>query len=281
MSKKRRQRSRSRSFGAKAPEPIVNIADRRSRRAALQPGRKESIFIAVPTLTGFMHCTIGIAFARAMGSNSVAECPFRFGTHVEPGKRPADYARNCITKTFLENTDADWLMMIDHDEVVPENFWQLCTVRDADIVSGLTPVWISNMEPEAMLRVNNYGVDAEGRCYNLLNPPDEVEKPYRVPVLGTGCIAIRRRVFAPRPHGLGSSPFHFTYVEDGKVKAGEDINFSVDANQAGFILAVHPVVRFDHVKELPLGQVEQYYRARKAMELEGRQTTDEQRISIG
>lgn len=280
VAKKRRQKSRQNGFGAKAPEPIVNIAERRSKRAALQPGRKESIFIAVPTLTGYMHFTAGIMFARAMASNGMAECPFRFATHIEPGKRGADYARNCIVRTFL-NTDADWLMMIDHDEVVPDNFWQLCAVRDADIVSGLTPVWIANMKPEAMLRVNNYGVDKEGRCYNLPSPPDEAQQPYRVPVLGTGCIAIRRRVFAPRPHGLGSMPFHFTYMEDGKVKAGEDVNFSVQANQAGFVLAVHPLVRFDHIKELPLGQVENYYRARKAMELEGRTTTDEQRISIG
>ena len=269
------------SFERSAPAPIVNIAERRSIRESIQPGRKPHVMIAVPTLSGRVNFTIAMLFARAMASSNLAECPFRFTVHAEAGKRGIDYARNCIVKTFIEDTDADWLMMIDDDQIVPDNFWQLCAVRDADAVSALTPVWVCNMDPEAMLRVNNYGVDAEHRCYNLPVPPDDLKNPYRVPILGTGCIAIRRRVFAPKPHGVGLAPFYFTYLDDRKVRAGEDINFSVECNRAGFVLAVHPGVRFDHAKEIPLWQVEQYYRARKAMETEGRALTDAQRISVG
>jgi hypothetical protein len=279
MSRKRRQRTRS--FSSTAPKPIVNIAERRSQRAALQPGRKPSIFFAALTVDGNVHYSIATSFGRAMASSMVAECPWRFWIHVEPGRRPADHARNCVVKAFIENTDADWLVMVDQDQTVPDNFWQLCHVKDADVVSGITPVWVGNMDPEAQLRVNNYGVDDQGRCYNLPMPGDEVKNPYRVPVLGTGCIAIRRRVFAPRPLGLGLSPFYFKYTEDRKVQAGEDINFSVEANRAGFVLCVHPQVRFDHMKSIPLFQIERYYQARKKMEDEGRQTTDEQRLSIG
>lgn len=280
MARKRHQR-KARYFDGKAPAPIVNIAEARSRRESIQPGRKPGIFIAVPTVDGQHHFSISLAFARAMASNMVPECPFRFGVHIEPGKRKEDYARNCIVKTFLNETDADWLVMIDQDETVPDNFWQLCTIKDADVVSGITPVWVGNGAPEAMLRVNNYGVDKDHQCYNLPLPPPEAQQPYRVPIVGTGCIAIRRRVFAPKPHGVGSSPFYFTYTEERKVRGGEDVNFSVECNRAGFVLAVHPGVRFDHTKALPLWQVEQYYQARKAMELAGRQTTDEQRLSIG
>jgi len=279
LSRKRKQRSRS--FAPNAPSPIVNIADRRSLRESIQPGRKPSVFIAVLCVDQKIHYSIAMAFARAMASSMVPECPFRFGIHAEPGKRGHDYARNTIVKTFLNNTDADWLMMIDEDQVVPENFWQLCTVKDADIVGGVTPVWVANMSPEAMLRVNNYGVDNQGRCYNLPTPDHSITQPYRVPIVGTGCIAIRRRVFAPPPHGLGMNAFYFTHMDDRKVQAGEDINFGADANRAGFVVAVHPQVRFDHLKELPLSQVEAYYQARKAMELAGKTTTDEQRISIG
>jgi hypothetical protein len=99
--------------------------------------------------------------------------------------------------------------------------------------------------------------------------------------VGTGLIAIRRRVFAPKPSGLGDSPFYFTFLEDRKVQGGEDVNFSVDANRAGFVLAVHPQVKSDHLKEIPLNQVEVYYRARKALELAGKEITPEQRVSIG
>ena len=272
---------RFQAFPSSAPAPIVNIASRRSVRESIQPGRKPHIFIAVPTVTGKINFTIGMLFARAMASSPLAECPFRFTVHVEAGKRGIDYARNCIVKTFMEDTDADWVMMIDDDQVVPDNFWQLCTVRDVDAVSALTAVWVANMDPEAMLRVNNYGVDSEHRCYNLPIPDESVKQPYRVPILGTGCIAIRRRVFAPKPHGVGLAPFYFTFTDDRKVRAGEDINFSVECNRAGFVLAVHPGVRFDHTKEISLWQVEQYYKARRAMELGGKTLTDAQRISIG
>lgn len=275
------RKQKSRSFSAKAPAPIVNIAERRSKREALQQGRKTGIFIAVPTVTGRINFTIGLTFARAMASSMTPECPFKFYTHVEPGKRGIDYARNCIVKTFMEQSDADWLLMIDDDEMVPENFWQLCTVNDADVVSALTPVWVGNMDPEAMLRVNNYGVDSEQRCYNLPVPDKAIQTPYRVPIVGTGCVAVRRRVFAPKPAGVGLTPFYFTHAPDRKVQGGEDINFSVECNRAGFILAVHPQVYFDHVKELPLGQIETYYQARKAMEVSGRQLTDAQRLSVG
>jgi hypothetical protein len=216
-----------------------------------------------------------------MASSMMSECPFRFAIHIEPGKRGVDFARNAIVKTYMEDTDDDWLMMIDDDEVVPEDFWKLCTIKDVDVVSALTPVWVGNMDPETMLRVNNYGVDGQGRCYNLETPDESVQQPYRVPVVGTGCIAIRRRVFAPQPYGLGLNPFYFTREDNQKIKAGEDINFSVNANKAGFVLAVHPQVWFDHMKEMPLRQVQSWYDARSKMEREGRRTTEEQRISIG
>lgn len=279
MAKMRKQRHGAMS--GSAPAAIVNIAEHRSKRESIQPSRKPGVFIAVPSVSGKVHASIATLFGKASASSFMPECPFNFSCHVEAGRRGIDYARNSIVKLFLEQTDADWLVMIDDDQVVPDNFWQLCIVKDADVVSALTPVWVCNMDPAAMLRVNNYGVDDQHRCYNLPTPADDIKQPYRVPVVGTGCIAIRRRVFAPKPHGVGNTPFYFTFLDDRKVRAGEDINFSVEANRAGFVLAVHPLVRFDHVKELGLWQVEAYYRARKAMEESGKQLSEAQRLSIG
>jgi hypothetical protein len=270
-----------RGFPAPVPAPIVNIAERRSTREALDAARKVGVLLAVPSLDGDVNFTIAMLFGRAMASSLTPECPYRFNIYTEVGKRGIDYARNCIVKLFLEETDAEWLIMIDRDQVVPDNFWQLCTVKDADVVSAVIPVWVANMDPECMLRVNNYGVDEKHQCYNLPIPGDEIQQPYRVPIVGTGGLAIRRRVFAPRPHGVGDAPFYFTREPNGKIRGGEDINFSVECNRAGFVLAVHPQVRFDHVKAIGLQQVETYYRARKAMELAGKQTTDAQRISVG
>ena len=60
---------------------------------------------------------------------------------------------------------------------------------------------------------------------------------------------------------LGDRPFKFTYTDEGRVIAGEDVNFSVSAQRAGFRIAVHPGVRFGHMKELDLSQIEDYERA--------------------
>lgn len=279
MAKQRHQRPPA--IGAGALAPIINIAEVRSRRQALQPDRKPTILLAVPTVSGKLNFTLAHMFGRAMASSALPECPFHFITHIEVGKRGIDYARKCIVRTFLHDTDADWLLMIDDDQIVPDNFWQLCAVQDADVVGALTPVWVGNGDPATFLRVNNYGVDKEARCYNLPPPAPGTKQPYRVPIVGTGCIAIRRRVFAPKPQGVGDTPFYFTFMDDRRVRGGEDINFSVEANRAGFILAVHPQVWCDHMKELPLGQIERYYQARKEMELAGKEPTELQRLSIG
>jgi hypothetical protein len=267
-------------FPSSSPAPIVNIANYRSRREALQPDRKPIVFLATPTLSGNVNFSIALAFSRALASNSLAECPFQFIVHFEVGKRPADYARNCIVRAFLDS-DADWLYMIDEDQVVPDNFWHLLTIRDADVIAGLCPVWVGNMDPEAMLRINAYGVDDQARCFNLPNPPADMTQPYRIPVAGTGAIAIRRRVFSQKPKGVGDAPFYFTYLDDRKVRGGEDVNFSVDCQRAGFMVAAHPGVRFDHMKTLPLAQIGAYYEARSKMEREGRQLSGKQVLSIG
>lgn len=281
MARRRRQRPRLRAISDKAPAPIVNIAEARSAREALQAGRKTGVFIAVPTTTGEVNFTIAMLFARAMASNGMPECPFQFTVHAEVGKRGPDYARNCIVRRFMEESDADWLYMIDADQVVPDNFWHLCAVKDADVVSAVTPVWVGNKHAENMLRYNAYDLDDKHRCINLPIPPPEVKQPFKVPIVGTGALAIRRRVFAPKPHGVGLHPFYFTHEEDRKVQAGEDVNFSVEVQKAGFTVAVHPGVRFDHMKSLPLWQVEEYYAARKKLEESGVQPTIEQRLSIG
>src|SRR5262245_48093500 len=134
------RRQRPRAISSTAPAPIVNIAEYRSRRDPLTSGRKTGVLVAIPSVSGKVNFTIAMMFARASASSQLPECPFNFTLHMEIGKRGIDYARNCIVRTFLNETDAEWLLMIDDDQMVPENFWQLCTIRDADVVSGLCPV---------------------------------------------------------------------------------------------------------------------------------------------
>ena len=247
------------------------------------PTRKPTVLLAVPTLDGDVNWTIAHMFAGAMLANFRTDFPVQFGTHFQAGTNPVEFARNTIVEEFLDKTSFDWLMMIDADQVVPQNFWHLTGVRDAQIVSGLTYTWVGNAFEAGRLRVNQYGIDDKSRCFNLPVPDDVVTngQPYFVPVVGTGCIAIRREVFRPKEEGgLGRNPFYFTRHPNGKTIGGEDINFSVDAQRAGFKIAVHPGVRFGHVKKMDIAQVDEFYRARKIFDAAGVQFTTEQLLSV-
>ena len=286
--KKRGPGVRARKKAAKAP--VVPIGThgggprstlRRNHSNTFKPG----IMYTALTVDGNVNWSIAQSMAWAQGVNGKEGFPFEFGTKLQVGTRPVEYARNLLTEDFYNKApeNFEWLLMVDQDQVVPQDFWRLCLVGDADVVSGLTYTWMGRNDPACHLRVNQYGLNEKSQCYNLDVPPDVISKgtPYRIPIAGTGCIAIRRRVFAPPPHGLGVSPWRFTYEERGKTKAGEDINFSVDASQAGFVFTVMPSVKFGHVKELDIAQVKTWYDARHAADNAGIAQTPDKMVSIG
>ena len=241
--------------------------------------QKIPVMVAVPSVDGNVNFSIAGMFAWAMRASADPAFPFSFGCHVEPGVRPIEYARNRITKKFMAETAAEWLLMIDADQVVPQNFWEILAVANADIVSGLTYTWMGAGEPQTMLRVNQYGVDGSNQCFNL-TPPDgaiATKAPYFVPVIGTGCIAIRRKVFEK----MGDEPWYFTRLSNGKTRGGEDINFSVEASRHGFTIAVHPGVVFGHVKPIDITQIASFYQARHDFDCQGFEATPAQMLSIG
>ena len=270
-----------------APSPRRRHRKQRHRsalRAAPTPAfqrpasGKIPVLLAVPTGDGNINYSIGMALAAAVQASYQPEFPIAFNLHVEAGVRGIEYARNKIVNLFMDQTTCEWLYMIDADQVVPANFWQLCLVENADVVSGLTHTWMAGGPPQAMLRVNQYNVDADNQCYNIQPPPEALaeNRPYFVPIVGTGCIAIRRRVFEK----LGRNRFYFTRYEDGRIRGGEDINFSVDCQRAGFKIAVHPGVRFGHVKPIDVGQIATFYEARHGFDNQGGELTPADTLSI-
>lgn len=246
--------------------------------------KKIGVYVAIPSISGTVDCSIPVQFQR-MGQNSLDErCPFYFMTQVIRGQRPIEYVRNRISEHFIHETQAEWLVMIDEDQVIPDNWWQILTVADADIVSGTTYVWMGNDYKEGRLRVNQYSLkvsnqgqpNEKAECYNI-EPPDTNGQPYEALIVGTGCIAIRRRVF----NKLGCAPWHFTRYWDGRYRGAEDINFCISARKAGFKIAVHPGVVFGHIKQLDLHQVSEYVAARLLMEKEGRKHRVDDMLSLG
>ena len=249
--------------------------------AIVPTGQKVGVMFAVPSEDGRVHASIAFHIGRMMYNRDRPECPFRFDTHVVPGVRPIQFARNLIVDTFLAS-DAQWLIMVDDDQVVPENFWQLMTVSDADVVSGKTYCWVGNKYTAGRLRLNQYSLIKREEvefpeCYNVWEPAEAKGQPYRVPIVGTGCIAIRRHVL----EALGPNCFQFSYKKNGSIMGGEDINFSQMCNQSGFVIAVHPGVRFGHVKSLDLAEVADWEEAHHAHRLTGKPHDPIDVLSIG
>lgn len=242
---------------------------------------KIPIMFAVPSESGRVNWSIAMAIGRMMFNSQAAGCPFQFDTHIIAGIRPIQYARNIIVEKFLDSP-CQWLIMVDDDQVVPENFWQLVTISDADVVSGKTNCWVGNGYLPGRLRVNQYGLIKREEiefpeCYNLSPTAEHEKQPYRVPIIGTGCIAIRRHVI----EALGPNCFQFSYRRNGSIMGGEDINFSQACNQAGFAIAVHPLVKFGHMKHVDLALVDEYAAARVAFEATGKTHDPISMLSIG
>ncbi len=88
MAKRRNQKKGG--FTTSPPEPVVNIAQARSVRTALQPKRKPGVFIAVPTVSQKVNYSLAMTFGRSMASSMLPECPFNFSIHIENGKKCID-----------------------------------------------------------------------------------------------------------------------------------------------------------------------------------------------
>ncbi len=242
---------------------------------AAGPDGKIGVLIAVPSLSGDIRWTIGNMFAQAQQLNQHEEHPYSYSHMVLSGCYPTDFARNNIVEFFLKSPQFSWLYMVDADQEVPENWPALLFVNDAHVVSGKTACWVPNGYKEGRLRPNQYSLDEFARCFNITEPNTN-GMPYRVPIVGTGCLAIRKEVFAKIP----SPPFRFVYDQTGRIRAGEDINFSVACQRAGFVVAVHPAVKFGHVKKVDLAQLDEYAEARHEFLQSGREHTPAAMLSV-
>ena len=255
-----------------------NRGFKKPAKPVVHPSGKIGVLLAVPTLSGNVNWSIAHQFGMAGAYNSDPANPFHFQTLIQNGCTPVEFARNCIVEQFLAS-QCTWLYMWDADQVIPDNWPALLMLRDhAKILSATTFVWVGNKHIPWRLRLNQYSLDEKSQCYNI--GPASKDQPYWVPIVGTACMAVHREVFETlrksRPH-----PFYMTHHENEKIKAGEDVNFCVDAQKAGFPILAHPGVIFDHVKQLPLMQVGETISGATHARMNNLQPTIEQMLSVG
>jgi len=164
-------------------------------------------------------------------------------------------SRNVVIKTFLEQTDAEWLLMIDSDERLSLETWHklLDSAHDKDrpIVSGL--VFAAFFDNEDGLRPvpTIYKMDPE----KGLQPIDAypIDELIEVDAVGTGCILIHRKVLLDmQSQATPNQGKDWAWFVEGAIDGtyfGEDLLFSKRLKSMGYSIFAHTGAILPHHKQ--------------------------------
>lgn len=157
--------------------------------------------------------------------------------------QPVDVNRNRIANHFIEETDHDYILMVDSDIIPPSNVLEVLDY-DEKVIS---PVIFSNKDgvpyPVGMT------VDENGR--HTMDGRDIQGELREVDSVGTGCIFIHRDVF----ESLEKPYFSFTKNEEGELVKGEDMGFCDDVRDAGFDVKMAMEYFAGHLAEVDLSNM--------------------------
>jgi len=164
-------------------------------------------------------------------------------------------SRNVVVKTFLETTDADWLLMIDSDERLSLETWHklIDSAHDKDrpIVSGL--VFAAFFDDEDGLRPvpTIYKMSME----KGLQPIDAypIDELIEVDAVGTGCILIHRKVLLDmQAQATPNQGKDWAWFVEGAIDGtyfGEDLLFSKRLKSMGYKIFAHTGAILPHHKQ--------------------------------
>lgn len=164
-------------------------------------------------------------------------------------------SRNVVVKTFLETTDADWLLMIDSDERLSLETWHklIDSAHDKDrpIVSGL--VFAAFFDDQDGLRPvpTIYKMDSE----KGLQPIDAypIDELIEVDATGTGCLLIHRSVLLDmQKQATPNQGKDWAWFVEGAIDGtyfGEDLLFSKRLKSMGYKIFAHTGAILPHHKQ--------------------------------
>jgi len=169
-------------------------------------------------------------------------------------------SRNVVVKTFLETTDADWLLMIDSDERLSLDTWHklidAAHDKDRPIVSGL--VFAAFFDDEDGLRPlpTIYRMDSEKGLEAIDAYPED--QLIEVDAIGTGCILIHRSVLLEmQKQATPNQGKNWAWFVEGAIEGtyfGEDLLFSKRLKSMGFKIHAHTGAILPHHKQFWLDE---------------------------
>jgi hypothetical protein len=169
-------------------------------------------------------------------------------------------SRNLVVKTFLETTNAAWLLMIDSDERLSlPTFKKLVDAahdKDCPIVSGL--VFAAFFDGDDSLRPvpTIYRMDSEKGLEAIDGYP--IDELIEVDAVGTGCLLIHRSVLEEiRKNATPNQGKDWAWFVEGAIDGtyfGEDLLFSKRLKSMGFKIHAHTGAILPHQKQFWLDQ---------------------------
>ena len=157
-------------------------------------------------------------------------------------------ARNNIAEAFLKNTDADYLLFLDQDMLIPMNLIELLKEHNKGIVSAL--YYGKNETPQ----LPTFMVKKDGEYKRVEKFPKN--SLIKVDAIGLGACLIKREVMEKISETLGDEPF-FKFSYPSRLKEiGEDIYFCELAKKAGYEIYVDTRFAVGHVGAVTTGDFE-------------------------
>jgi hypothetical protein len=164
-------------------------------------------------------------------------------------------SRNVVVKTFLETTDAAWLLMIDSDERLSLDTWHklidAAHDKDRPIVSGL--VFAAFFDGDDALRPvpTIYAMDLEKGLQPIDGYPEN--ELIEVDAVGTGCILIHRSVLLEmQKQATPNQGKNWAWFVEGAIDGtyfGEDLLFSKRLKSMGYKIHAHTGAILPHHKQ--------------------------------
>jgi hypothetical protein len=169
-------------------------------------------------------------------------------------------SRNIMVKHFLDNTKNDWLLMLDCDErISPQTFDLLCATADQierPVVAGLyfaalwegpslrpVPLIFTANEEQGLQPMDNY-------------PQDQVVE---VAAAGTGALLMHRSALQKLRDAAGEDQKDWAWFQDGPIGGNkwlsEDLMFCSRLAQNGIKMVAHTGAVLQHHKSIWVDQV--------------------------
>jgi len=169
-------------------------------------------------------------------------------------------SRNVVVKTFLETTNANWLLMIDSDERLSLDTWHklidAAHDKDRPIVSGL--VFAAFFDGDDALRPvpTIYTMDLEKGLQPIDGYPEN--QLIEVDAVGTGCILIHRSVLLEmQKQATLNQGKNWAWFVEGAIDGtyfGEDLLFSKRLKSMGYKIHAHTGAILPHHKQFWLDE---------------------------